>query len=409
MYIDMAYLHETVRARGQETFFQSRHSRGYFRKVWGVHPLANVAGKKSSKLETFNFSDDQIIIEGAAYTLGWPRFLSWADFIVSQLRLLSYLVRTVRDNRISVIFSMDPFYGGLLGLILRKICRVPLIVSVYGNFDLAYATNRTLAMPKLFPFKWLQDLVTRFVLSSADLVISCNRNNLGYALAHGANPETTALLPAAKFVQECHFQSPSERTGSDDIFATLGLPSGRDYLLSISRLIGVKLVEDALKAMMIAIEQDPRVIGVFAGDGPLRPQFVAIVDSAQLSDRIFFLGSISQQSLSALLPHCITLSPLAGLALIEAGLGGSPPVAYDFEWQSEFVEDGVNGYLVPTGDYTAMADKALYILHHPGVRAQFSEAIRQTALDLADPVKVFANEKTTFDRVLLSTNRSSKD
>ena len=400
LYIDMAYLHEIITQRGQETFFQSRHSRGYFKRVWGVHPLADIAGKTTTRIETSHFSDHQIIIEGAAYTEGWPRVLRPLELLVSQGKLFALLVRTIRENNISVIFSMDPLYGGLLGLMLRRICRIPLIVSVYGNFDLAYATNKSLAMPKFLPSKQLQDMVAKFVLSHADLVISGNRNNLDFALAHGADPSTAALLPAAKFVQDCHFQCPSERTGAEDVFASLGLPIGRDYLLSVARLLGLKLVEDALNAMIVAIRRDPNIIGVFAGDGPLRGQLEATVLAEGLSEQIFFLGNVSQERLSELFPHCVTLSPLTGLALIEAGLGGSPTVAYDLEWQSEFIDDGVNGYLVPAGVYTAMADKALAIIHNPDVRAKFASAIRQTALDFADPEKLAANEKATFDRVL---------
>jgi glycosyltransferase involved in cell wall biosynthesis len=400
MYIDLAYLHATVRDRGQEAFFDSRHSHGYFGKVWGVHPVADVGGKKSSQIETSRFSDDQVIIEGPAFAHGWPSVLRLPDFLVSQSKLISYLVRTIRENNISVIFAMDPFYGGLLGLILSKICRRPVVVSVYGNFDLAYETDKTLAMPGFLPTKWLQDKVAKFVFSRADLVFSGNRNNVGYALDHGADPSKTVLLPAAKFIQACHFSEPSERADGDDVFQSLGLPAGRQYLLSVARLLKIKLVEDALQAMMIAVKRNPAVVGVFAGDGPLREQLEATVAAEGLTERIFFLGNVSQESLSKLYPHSITLSPLTGLSLMEAGLGGSPTVAYDLEWQSEFIQDGVNGYLVPSRDVGAMADKALAILGDDELRKRFAMTIRQSAVAFADPVKLAANEKAAFDNVL---------
>jgi len=400
MYIDLAYLHETVKERGQEAFFHSRHSHGYFGKVWGVHPVADLAGKRSSRIETSRFSDDQTIIEASAYANAWPSLLRLPNFIVSQGKLVPHLIRTIRENRISVIFAMDPLYGGLLGLLLARVCRIPLIVSVYGNFDLMYATDRSLAMPGFLPTKRLQDLVARFVFSRADLVFSGNRNNVGYALDHGARPSKTVLLPAAKFIQACHFPDPSERDVGGEVFQSLGLPQGRRYLLSVARLLHIKLVEDVLQAMIIAARRDPAVIGVFAGDGPLREQMEATVAAEHLSDRIFFLGNVSQENLSKLYPHSVTLSGLTGLSLMEAGLGGSPTVAYDVEWQSEFIEDGVNGYLVPSRDHAAMADKALAILHDDDLRASFAAAMRRRALDFADPVKLAANEKAAFDSVL---------
>lgn len=400
LYIDLAYLHETVKERGQEAFFHARHSHGYFGKVWGVHPVADLASTRSSHIQMSKFSDDQIIIEGSAYAQAWPSFLRLPNFIVSQGRLIALLIRTIRENRISVIFSMDPLYGGLLGLLLAKLCRIPLIVSVYGNFDLMYATDKSLAMPSFLPTKWLQDTVARFVFSRADLVFSGNRNNVGYALDHGARPSKTVLLPAAKFIQACHLPDPWERDVGAEVFQCLGLPPGRRYLLSVSRLLNIKLVEDVLQAMIIAVNRDPAITGVFAGDGPLRVQLEATVAAQHLDDRIFFLGNVSQESLSKLYPRSVTLSGLTGLSLIEAGLGGSPAVAYDLEWQSEFIEDGVNGYLVPSRDYAAMAEKALAILHDDELRARFARTIRKSALDLADPVKLAANEKAAFDSVL---------
>ena len=75
LYIDMAYTMEIVRRKGHDQFFEMRHSGGYFRDVWGVHPLADAAGKQSREIEEIRFTDRQTIVEGVAQSLPLPRFL----------------------------------------------------------------------------------------------------------------------------------------------------------------------------------------------------------------------------------------------------------------------------------------------------------------------------------------------
>ena len=39
-----------------------------------------------------------------------------------------------------------------------------------------------------------------------------------------------------------------------------------------------------------------------------------------------------------------------GRALAEASFAGLPVVGYDIDWHSEIIEDGINGYLLRSGD-----------------------------------------------------------
>ncbi|WP_129793623.1 glycosyltransferase family 4 protein [Sphingosinicella sp. CPCC 101087] len=404
LYIDMAYTMEIVRRKGHHQFFEMRHSGGYFDHVWGVHPLADAAGKRSRQIETIPFTDRQTIIEGAAEMLPLPRLLLPLNFIVSQWRLVRRLERLIEAEDIDLIFATDAYYSGLLGLVLKRLTGRPEIVAVFANQDDLYAATGALAMPRLLPFRFLEQWMARLVLSRADLVIAGNRNNMGFAKANGARGET-AIIPVGKNIEAAHLAPPAERESPAALLQALGVPPGAPKMLFVGRLLALKHPDEAVRAMAGVIAERPDAVGLVAGSGPMQAELESLARSLGAEGQIHFLGHIEQAMLARLTPHCITLSPLTGMALIECGLGGSPMVAFDRDWQAEFVEDGVNGFVVPFLDYDAMARRVLEIIADPALRARMSAAARERSLEFADKDRIYAREHALYDRLLARFRR----
>ena len=135
----------------------------------------------------------------------------------------------------------------------------------------------------------------------------------------------------------------------------------------------------------------------------MQGELETLVAQLGMTGRIHFLGHIDQVELSRIIPHCITLSPLTGMALIECGLGGSPLVAFDRDWQAEFVEDGVNGYVVPFLDHCRMAQRAVMLIADRELWGRLSASSRERALDFADLDRIQALEHQVYDRLLERT------
>src|SRR6185503_9706230 len=108
------------------------------------------------------------------------------NFAASQWKLLRQLRRMILEEDLSVIYATDAYYSGLFGLILKRMTGQPLVVAVFANQDALYEATGALAMPRLLPFRFLEQWVARQVLSRADLVVAGNRNNLDFAVANGA-------------------------------------------------------------------------------------------------------------------------------------------------------------------------------------------------------------------------------
>lgn len=399
LYIDMAYTAQAMRLR-QQGFWEARNSGGYFDRVWALHPIADRVVPGMQRTEIHRLAAGQIQIEGQSAACRLPGALAPLNFWLSQRALFNRLRRYFSKRGTSLVYATDALYGGLFAYFMARRLRCPLIIAVWGNWDDQWNATRTLAMPRLIPSKRIQDMIIRFVLRRADRVVVGNRNNFDYVAAHGAYPERISIVSTSKFLFADHFSDPVKRRSDRSILAELGLPLDARPLIHVGRLVPEKLPDQALDAMISAAHQDRSIYGLFAGDGALREKMQAHIDAEGLTDRIRLLGALSQSDLARLLPHCTVISPLTGMALIEAGLAGAPIVAYAHEWQTEFIDDGRNGYLVPPGDTHAMADKAIALLRDAETANVFSEAIRDHAMKIADRDLIYAAEREMYDEVI---------
>ncbi|RPJ84881.1 MAG: glycosyltransferase family 1 protein [Acidobacteria bacterium] len=129
------------------------------------------------------------------------------------------------------------------------------------------------------------------------------------------------------------------------------------YVLSVGRL-------DALKRVDLLIRSLPRVSGslraVIVGDGPQREHLERIAHDCGVSRRVHFTGAVSDEGLLTLYAdaRAVYYAPYDedyGLVTIEAFLSRKPVItADDSGGVLEFVQDGVNGHVVPP-DADAMA------------------------------------------------------
>ena len=155
LYIDMAYSLAEVRQRGHSQFFEARLSGGYFEKVIGLHPIADRVTKMNEAIERHRFDDRQEVIEGRSEALPWPRWLLPLNVIISQRRLLRHICAVVRSERVSLISATEPLYAGLFGSWVKKRTGRPLVVHLYANFDLNYATTCKVQNTRLIRWRFV--------------------------------------------------------------------------------------------------------------------------------------------------------------------------------------------------------------------------------------------------------------
>jgi glycosyltransferase involved in cell wall biosynthesis len=94
------------------------------------------------------------------------------------------------------------------------------------------------------------------------------------------------------------------------------------------------------------------------------------VNKLGLKDRVRFMGAMSQSELAYWMANSSVLvlpstSEGLGRVIIEAMATGTPVIGSRVGGIPELVEDGVSGFLVPTGDEIALAERLRWILTNP--------------------------------------------
>jgi glycosyltransferase involved in cell wall biosynthesis len=400
--LDVAYSLRTVRERELEQAVFARDLDGWFDHVWSVHPLvgADPADRDdaSGPIRMISLAPRHTIIEAHVGRFRWLQRLPPLDLAVSQLMLIARLVRLVRREKVDVVRAGDPYYLGLLGLVLARVARIPLAIRINGNYDAIHAATGRLAYPRIFRRRSIEKRIDRFVLSRAALVAAPNQDNLDFALANGARPEVSAIFPYGNLLHPAHFDDPASRR---DVRDEIGA-SGRPVIAYISRLEPVKRPEDLLVVAEALRDHDEDAAVVIVGDGSMHETLSTRAHELGISDRFLLPGNRSQSWIASLLAHTeVIAAPHNGRALVESALSGRPIVAYDSDWHRELIEDGVSGVLVADGDARAMADAVLALLQDPERAADIGAAGRARAVSRMDPRTLADLERAAYERILL--------
>jgi len=411
---DSAYTYEIMVARNIAALVTGRDLGGYFEHIWTVHPVASLLKPEGSS-ERFGqprvhpLAPGHTVIEGS---IGVSPRLSWfppLNFLLAQAQLLHMLLRLVRAERIQIVRAEDPLYNGLLGYLLARWCKLPLMIGVWGNPGEIRRRTGDPIMARLFKHVAIEEWVERFVLRRADLGMAQNEDNRKFLVAQGLGREKTAIFRLGNVLHADHFVDPAARASGEPDLVELGV-SGLPCILTISRLQELKLVDHVILAVRTLKDRGIRVAALFVGDGPFRPGMEALAAELGISEQVVFCGNREQPWLARVIPTvAVVASPLTGRALAEAALGGARVVAYDVDWHSELVHSGKTGELVPYLDHVAMADGIERLLVDPERAHRIGCNLRERALEMLDPTAADEAQIHAYESLLRpQANRPQK-
>lgn len=396
------YSLNSIRGRGLEHLITVRDLDGFFEHVWSVNPFV---GADRSEADSSGFGPPSVTRIAPRHTfiegkVGYCTALSKVpilNFILAQCALVFRLSRLIRDERIGVIRASEPYYLGLMGLVLARLHQVPLVVRLIANYDGDFWAGAPI-YPRLFRWRWVEKLIDRYVLKRADLVAAGNEGIREYALANGAPEDRTTVFLVGHLIDPLHFfDEPGRRA---DVRDELGL-GDRPFVVCVSRLEKVKHPEDVLLVLAEAKKRVPALAAVLVGDGSMRGELERRAVELGLEQDVIFAGNRDQRWIArALASAAVVLSPLTGRALVEAALSGTAIVAYDVDWQSELVRSGETGVLVPFRDTTRMAEATCELLANEDMAATLGKRARSLAVNAMDPEKLVRHEQAEYQKLL---------
>lgn len=215
------------------------------------------------------------------------------------------------------------------------------------------------------------------VLRGVDRVVAVSRQVREELIGHGFSPARIADIPNG--VDTERFSPPA-----DPARATGGFGVGAEGVGYLGRLDVQKGVETMLAAWARVVRRRPAAELLVAGDGPLRDALAGQARVLGIAAQVRWLGPCAapERFLQAcrlfLLP-----SRAEGLsnALLEAMATGLPCVASRIGGNTDLIEDGRTGLLVPPGDAGALADGVLAILEDPERGRRVGAAARAVAVE----------------------------
>lgn len=162
--------------------------------------------------------------------------------------------------------------------------------------------------------------------------------------------------------------------------------AGAPVLLACGRLVPVKDYPTLLGAFAQVRARTAARLCIL-GDGPERAALEALTATLGLGEAVLFAGfdknPFRYMARAALLLHSSRAEGMPG-AQIQAMACGLPVVSTDCPFgPREVIRDGGNGYLVPVGDATALAERALAVLADPALRARLARAAKKSVARFA--------------------------
>jgi len=288
------------------------------------------------------------------------------------------------------------------GAVARAAARhLPLVVSLHGSD--VYVAER------LSPAR----RVARRVFRQAGAVTACSADLAQRALALGASPERIEVVPYG--VDPTRFRpDPLLRAKRR---ASLGIATQVPIVFAAGRLVRKKGFEYLIDALAMS----PRELGVLvvlAGGGDLDGELRARAEAAGVSDRIRFVGNLSQDDVAAWLATADMVAVpsvrddsgnVDGLpnVVLEALASGTPLISTPAGGIGAVVEHGRTGIIVAERDAAALADAITALAGNPTKRIQLGEAARATVSARYGWEFVASRLEAAYDRALamMSTRR----
>jgi sugar transferase (PEP-CTERM/EpsH1 system associated) len=184
--------------------------------------------------------------------------------------------------------------------------------------------------------------------------------------------------------------------------------AGRHWLVgTVGRMERVKDPVNLVQAFARALELQPaaaeRMRLVMVGDGALRPDVARIVEAAGIADRVWLAGERADVADVMRGLDCFVLPSLAeGVSntILEAMATGLPVVATRVGGNSELIEPGLTGALVPAADSGALAQGILAYFNDGAVARRHAIAARHAAERRYSLARMVQDYGSMYERAL---------
>ncbi len=283
---------------------------------------------------------------------------------------LRELKKLIGDQKIDLIHCHGA-RGNLMGNLVKGYLDAPVITTVHSDYRLdylgrpvarlSYGTTNMLMLRRVNYYIGVSDPMTDILIDRnfpADRI---------YTIYNGID-----------------FKTPLSPLPKEEFLRSLGVDYQEgDVIAGIAaRLNPVKDYPTLLKAMKLAIVQNPHLRLVAAGDGEDLDMLKNMASSLGIADRVCFAGWVKDMnsfynaidinlltSLSETFPYALTEGARMHRATIASRVGGVPVL----------IDDGKNGLIFTPGDEQQLAQHLVTLANNKALRDEMGELLYQKA------------------------------
>jgi len=282
-------------------------------------------------------------------------------FLLGQLMSLVCLLRRERFDLIHAHWLIPQGFIAVLGIMFSG-KKTPLICTSHGG-DLFALKG-----------KWLQR-IKRWVMDRSVALTVVSQAMKKTVVDMGVVADKVEVIPMGVDLKGLFTPDPCVQRKIDE-------------LIFVGRLVEKKGVHFLLEAMPIVLKKHPNVRLTLAGSGPMEQELRQQTQILCLSDRVTFLGAVSQ----AKLPELYRMATLAvfpfivaksgdqegfGLVQVEAMGCECPVIAGDLPAIHDIIVHEKTGLIVESGNAQALADAIIRMLDDPDLRFRLARNGRE--------------------------------
>ena len=308
------------------------------------------------------------------------------NYLINTVPLLFQFKRLIRNINPDIIHAHQIMDSTLLGAVSGF---RPFVVTPFGS-DVLVAPKTSKVS------RWM----VKYVLERADLIAS-DADHIKKPLTKlGADPQKFQLICFGVDTQEF---KPGQR---DERFREkLGILNS-PTIISLRRLEPIGDVESLITAVPLVLKEVPEAKFLLVQRGSQEAKLKQLAKSLGVSDSVKFTGLVPVNEIPRYLASadiCVSTS------LSDAGLGAStaeamacglPVVITDFGDNRKWVQDGVNGFIIPMRAPEILASKIIHLLKDKETRKRFGEINRKIIVERNDREKEMGKMAKLYEELI---------
>lgn len=291
-----------------------------------------------------------------------PR-LRVVNFLINSVPMLIQFKRLVRNIKPDIIHGYQIMDTTLLGAASGF---HPFVVTPWGS-DVLIIPQKSKMSRRLI----------QYVLKRADLIAG-DAEHIRKPLAKlGADPQKIRVIYWGVEIQKFNPEQKDERLREE-----LGIFNS-PTIISLRRFEPIYDVETLINAVPLVLKEVPEAKFLLVEKGSQEEKLKQLAKSLGISDNVKFVGWVPEDEL----PRYLTLADIyVSTSLSDAGLASStaeamacglPVVITNFGDNRKWVQDDVNGYIIPLRSPQALASRIIHLIQNKDIREKFGQINRQ--------------------------------